>query len=117
MTHSHYHLPVPQVVHIDFGDCWEVTQTRKKFPEKVPFRFTRMLENAMELAGRDGIFRSTAETVVRVLREHRMSAEVRRRFQGVLYPSQSMQLQLFVCPRSKIAACNVADWQPLLPQR
>jgi len=35
-------------------DSWEVTQTRKKFPEKVPFRFTRMLENAMELAGRDG---------------------------------------------------------------
>lgn len=69
------HRDSGKVVHIDFGDCWEVTQTRTKFPEKVPFRFTRMLEKAMELAGRDGIFRSTSETVMRVLREHRMSAE------------------------------------------
>merc|ERR1712230_85965 len=36
------HRDSGKVVHIDFGDCWEVTQTRTKFPEKVPFRFTRM---------------------------------------------------------------------------
>ena len=27
-----------KVVHIDFGDCFEVTMDRSKFPEKVPFR-------------------------------------------------------------------------------
>ncbi|MFN9907731.1 MAG: hypothetical protein ACK56F_16660 [bacterium] len=31
------------MVHIDFGDCWEVLQKRDEFPEKVPFRLTRML--------------------------------------------------------------------------
>ena len=38
-----------RVVHIDFGDCFEVAMQRDKFPEKVPFRLTRMLVNAMEV--------------------------------------------------------------------
>ena len=37
------------VVHIDFGDCFEVAMQRDKFPEKVPFRLTRMLTHAMEV--------------------------------------------------------------------
>jgi FKBP12-rapamycin complex-associated protein len=40
---------LPQVVHIDFGDCFEVAMERSKYPEKVPFRLTRMLVNAMEV--------------------------------------------------------------------
>lgn len=36
-------------LHIDFGDCFEVAVTRDKFPEKIPFRLTRMLINAMEV--------------------------------------------------------------------
>lgn len=39
-----------QVVHIDFGDCFEVAMTREKYPEKIPFRLTRMLTNAMEVS-------------------------------------------------------------------
>jgi serine/threonine-protein kinase mTOR len=38
-----------KVVHIDFGDCFEVAMYREKFPEKVPFRLTRMLTHAMEV--------------------------------------------------------------------
>lgn len=38
-----------KVVHIDFGDCFEVAMLREKFPEKVPFRLTRMLTHAMEV--------------------------------------------------------------------
>lgn len=38
-----------QVVHIDFGDCFEVAMQRERFPEKVPFRLTRMLVNALEV--------------------------------------------------------------------
>lgn len=37
-----------KIIHIDFGDCFEVAMHREKFPEKVPFRLTRMLTNAME---------------------------------------------------------------------
>ena len=47
--------------------------TRDKFPERVPFRLTRMLVNAMEACGIEGSFRSTCEAVVRVLRLHRDS--------------------------------------------
>ncbi|EPY18889.1 FKBP12-rapamycin complex-associated protein [Strigomonas culicis] len=57
------------VVHIDFGDCFEVAMTRDKFPEKVPFRLTRMLRNALDVSGVDGAFRSCAETSMCVLRE------------------------------------------------
>lgn len=39
-----------QVVHIDFGDCFEVAMTREKYPEKIPFRLTRMLTHAMEVS-------------------------------------------------------------------
>ncbi len=38
-----------RVVHIDFGDCFEVAQQRAKYPEKVPFRLTRLLVEAMEV--------------------------------------------------------------------
>ncbi|KAG5176073.1 phosphatidylinositol 3 and 4-kinase-domain-containing protein [Tribonema minus] len=39
-----------KILHIDFGDCFEVAMQRDKFPEKIPFRLTRMLVNAMEVA-------------------------------------------------------------------
>ena len=38
-----------KIIHIDFGDCFELAIQRDKFPEKVPFRLTRMLVNAMEV--------------------------------------------------------------------
>ncbi len=39
-----------KVVHIDFGDCFEVAMHREKFPERIPFRLTRMLTHAMEVS-------------------------------------------------------------------
>ncbi|KAL9647121.1 hypothetical protein ABK040_004838 [Willaertia magna] len=62
-----------KIVHIDFGDCFEVAMHRDKFPEKVPFRLTRMLINAMEVCGIEGTFRATCESVMRVLRENKDS--------------------------------------------
>ncbi|KAJ3318282.1 phosphatidylinositol kinase- protein kinase tor1, partial [Blyttiomyces sp. JEL0837] len=62
-----------KVVHIDFGDCFEVAMHREKFPEKIPFRLTRMLINAMEVSGIEGNFRITCENVMRVLRENKES--------------------------------------------
>jgi len=54
-------------------DCFEVSMTRERFPELVPFRLTRMLVQAMEAAGIEGTYRSTCENVMRVLRLHRDS--------------------------------------------
>lgn len=62
-----------KIVHIDFGDCFEVAMHRDKFAEKVPFRLTRMLRKAMEVCGIEGHFRSTSESVMRVLRENKDS--------------------------------------------
>eukprot|EP00095_Tigriopus_kingsejongensis_P005635 maker-scaffold420_size176246-snap-gene-0.24 protein:Tk05635 transcript:maker-scaffold420_size176246-snap-gene-0.24-mRNA-1 annotation:"target of rapamycin" len=62
-----------KILHIDFGDCFEVAMTREKFPEKIPFRLTRMLINAMEVTGIEGTYRRTCESVVHVLRNNRDS--------------------------------------------
>ena len=62
-----------KIIHIDFGDCFEVAMTREKFPEKIPFRLTRMLINAMEVTGIDGTYRMTCESVMTLLRRNKDS--------------------------------------------
>lgn len=42
---------------------------REKFPERVPFRLTRMLIKAMEVSGIEGSYRSTCEKTLNVLRD------------------------------------------------
>ncbi|KAI7861526.1 armadillo-type protein [Spinellus fusiger] len=67
------HRVTGKVIHIDFGDCFEVAMHREKFPEKIPFRLTRMLVKAMEVSGIEGNFRTTCEHVMRVLRDNKES--------------------------------------------
>ena len=62
-----------KVIHIDFGDCFEVAMKRNKFPERVPFRLTRMLIKALEVSGIEGTFRITCENVMKVLRGNKDS--------------------------------------------
>jgi len=62
-----------KILHIDFGDCFEVAMTREKFPEKIPFRLTRMLIKAMEVTGIEGTYRSTCESTMEVLRRNKDS--------------------------------------------
>ncbi|XP_071054665.1 serine/threonine-protein kinase mTOR-like [Onthophagus taurus] len=62
-----------KILHIDFGDCFEVAMTREKFSEKIPFRLTRMLINAMEVTGIEGTYRRTCESVMSVLRRNKDS--------------------------------------------
>lgn len=47
--------------------------TREKFPEKIPFRLTRMLIKAMEVTGIEGTYRRTCESVMSVLRRNKDS--------------------------------------------
>ena len=65
-----------KVLHIDFDDCFEVAMKRDKFPEKVPFRLTRMLIKALEIGGIEGTFRITCENVMRVVRGNKDSLNV-----------------------------------------
>lgn len=62
-----------KLLHIDFGDCFEASMHRDKFPERVPFRLTRMMVKAMEVAGIEGNFRATCDEVMRVLRTNKDS--------------------------------------------
>ncbi len=59
-----------KIIHIDFGDCFEVAMKRDKFPEKVPFRLTRMLIKALEVSGIEGTFKLTCENVMRICRNN-----------------------------------------------
>ena len=50
-----------QIAHIDFGDCFEAAQQREKYPERVPFRLTRMLVKAMEVSRKRRLFEATSD--------------------------------------------------------
>ena len=62
-----------KIIHIDFGDCFEVAMHRDKYPERVPFRLTRMLTFAMEVSNIDGSYKISCEAVMRVIRDNKES--------------------------------------------
>ena len=62
-----------KIIHIDFGDCFEVAMKRNKFPEKIPFRLTRMLIKALEVSGIEGTFRLVSEKIMELLRNNKDS--------------------------------------------
>merc|ERR1711920_57156 len=64
-----------RLIHIDFGDCFEVAMQRDKFPEKFPFRLTRMLVEAMEISGIEGNFRITSNLVMSLIRSNKESIQ------------------------------------------
>merc|ERR1712070_487870 len=59
-----------KIVHIDFGDCFEIAMRRENFPEKIPFRLTRMLTKAMEVSSIEVNFRQTCENTMKVMRDN-----------------------------------------------
>ena len=59
-----------KLIHIDFGDCFEVAMYRENYPEKVPFRLTRLLINALGVTKTEGTFRSCCENVIKLMREN-----------------------------------------------
>ncbi|OHT06128.1 PIKK family atypical protein kinase [Tritrichomonas foetus] len=62
-----------RVIHIDFGDSFEVANNRTVFAERVPFRMTRMIVNALDGGCVDGLFRKCCEELLWVLRENQSS--------------------------------------------
>ena len=58
-----------RVIHIDFGDSFEVTRYRSQYPELVPFRLTRMIVAALDGGSVEKLFRRSCEDVLYVLRE------------------------------------------------
>ncbi|KAJ1866049.1 hypothetical protein LPJ78_002145 [Coemansia sp. RSA 989] len=56
-------------VHVDFNCLFEKGMTLET-PEKVPFRLTHNLVDAMGATGYEGAFRNTCELTLRLLREH-----------------------------------------------
>ncbi|KAI8866143.1 hypothetical protein GQ42DRAFT_128610, partial [Ramicandelaber brevisporus] len=56
------------VVHVDFNCLFEKGVELEK-PERVPFRLTHNMVDAMGPTGYEGTFRSTSEVVVRLIRE------------------------------------------------
>ena len=57
-----------KIVHIDFGDSFEAAMKRNLFPERVPFRLTRMIQNALDGGVVNGYFRKRCEDAMWILR-------------------------------------------------
>ena len=64
-------IKTAKLVHIDFGDCFEIAQHREHFPETVPFRLTRIFVKALEVAGVEGTLRQCSINVMKLLRENK----------------------------------------------
>ncbi|OHS96050.1 PIKK family atypical protein kinase [Tritrichomonas foetus] len=58
------------IIHIDFGDCFEVSKTRRSFPELIPFRLTRMMIKAFGPTEIEGDFRITCEETIKIIQLH-----------------------------------------------
>ncbi|XP_033169815.1 serine/threonine-protein kinase Smg1 isoform X1 [Drosophila mauritiana] len=58
------------IVHIDYNVCFEKGRTLR-IPEKVPFRLTQNLVQAMGITGIEGPFRLGCEYVLKVMRKER----------------------------------------------
>ena len=59
-----------KLVHIDFGDCFEVAMHREKFPERVPFRLTRVLQNALDVSKVEGTFKTCCLEIMELMRSN-----------------------------------------------
>ncbi|KAK4876755.1 hypothetical protein RN001_009261 [Aquatica leii] len=59
-----------EVVHIDYNVCFEKGKTLR-VPEKVPFRLTPNIEEALGVTGVEGIFRLACENVLKTMKKGR----------------------------------------------
>ena len=64
------HAKTGACVHVDFNCLFEKGLTFEK-PEKVPFRLTHNMVDAMGPAGHQGTFFATGVTIFKILRQHR----------------------------------------------
>jgi FKBP12-rapamycin complex-associated protein len=64
-------LGTGKLAHIDFGDAFDVNLRRDAWPEKVPFRMTRVLVNALDATGVDGTFKTMAMDVMQLMRDRK----------------------------------------------
>ncbi|XP_030753715.1 serine/threonine-protein kinase SMG1 [Sitophilus oryzae] len=63
-------LTTGDVVHIDYNVCFEKGKTLR-VPEKVPFRLTPNIRDALGVTGVEGIFRLACENVLKTMRKGR----------------------------------------------
>ena len=59
-----------KIMHVDFGNCFEVAMKLDKYPERVPFRLKRMVVGVLEPLGVEGYYRETFLATVDVLRQN-----------------------------------------------
>ncbi|CAF1159247.1 unnamed protein product, partial [Rotaria magnacalcarata] len=55
-----------QIIHIDYNICFEKGK-KLRVPEKVPYRLTQNLQNALGIAGLEGVFSLSSENVLKIL--------------------------------------------------
>lgn len=75
------------VMHIDFGDCFEVAMKREKYPERVPFRLTRMLVYVLEPCGVEGYFWHTSVATLDILRQKHAKESMMSMMEAFVYES------------------------------
>ena len=57
-----------KLVHIDYGDCFEISRNREKLPEKVPFRLTDLFLNVLGSRANYDLFVNVCEQTLKTLK-------------------------------------------------
>ena len=58
------------IIHVDLSDCFEKASKRKILAEKIPFRLTRMILSTLGQSKFHGIFYSTSEYILNLLKRN-----------------------------------------------
>jgi phosphatidylinositol kinase/protein kinase (PI-3 family) len=61
------------IIHIDFGESFDSAMARPVNPERVPFRLTRMIVNALEGSVTDGLYQQMSFKVMQLIRKHKVT--------------------------------------------
>ena len=94
-----------KLVHIDFGDCFEVAMRREKFPETVPFRLTRVLENALEVSRIEGTFKTCCVNLMELM--HTNSEQLIGLLQVFVYDPLLQWIESGDSSKSRAILCRI----------
>jgi phosphatidylinositol kinase/protein kinase (PI-3 family) len=91
------------IIHIDFGESFDSAMARPANPERVPFRLTRMIVNALEGSVTDGLYQQMSFEVMQLIRKHKVTL--------------GTQLGIFLDEKLDITATQYFDSEAAIEQR
>jgi phosphatidylinositol kinase/protein kinase (PI-3 family) len=91
------------IIHIDFGESFDSTLMRNVNPERVSFRLTKMIVNALEGSVTDGFYRQICIRAMQLIRKHKAAL--------------GTQLAIFLQERLEMYASRLFEFEEQITER